>query len=79
MRLFLILLLTSAPAWAQTSPNGAPSKAVQQEQTQADYARKGHPNSGRPQEQRASVRSKESRAKPPKPKKGEAARRTPEK
>ncbi len=75
MRPLLVMLLVSAPAWAQTNPNGAPSKAVQQEQKQADYARKGHPNSGKPKQESASVRTKDGK-KPAKSKAGEASVRT---
>jgi hypothetical protein len=73
------MLIVAAPAWAQTNPNGAPSKAVQQEQKQADYARKGHAKSGNPSGERASLRAKDAPAKQSKPKKGEAALRTPQK
>ena len=73
MRLLLVTLLVSTPLGAQTNPNGEPSKAVQQQQKQADYARKGHPKAGTPQEQKASLRTKDTSAKAPKPKKGEAA------
>jgi len=73
----LPLALLVSLAWAQ--PNGEPSRTVQQQQKQADYARKGHPQSGKPQEERASLRTKDGQAKPPKPKKGEASLRTPQK
>ena len=75
MTLFASVLLLSV-AWAQPNPNGEPSKAVQQQQKQADYARKGHPQSGKPQKQQpASLRTKDSKA-PYKPKHGEAPIRT---
>jgi len=66
-------------AWAQPNPNGEPSPTVQQQQKQADYARKQHPPSGKPHEERASLRTKDTPAKAPRPKKGEAALRTPQK
>ena len=77
MTLFASMLLI-AVAWAQPNPNGEPSKAVQQQQKQADYARKGHPQSGKPQKQQpASLRTKDSPAKAPyRPKHGEAPIRT---
>ena len=77
MTLFPLVLFASV-AWAQPNPNGEPSKAVQQQQKQADYARKGHPQSGKPRKQEsASVRTKDSPAKSSrKPKPGEAAVRT---
>ena len=78
MTILSALLLVSA-AWAQPNPNGEPSEAVQQQQKQADYARKGHPQAGKPQEERASLRTKNGQAKPPRPKKGEASLRTPQK
>ncbi len=73
MTFFPVALLVSS-AWAQPNPNGEPSPTVQQEQTQADYARKGHPHSGKPQKQEpASLRTKDSKGTGPKPKKGQAA------
>ena len=77
MTLLPALLLASV-AWAQPNPNGEPSKAVQQQQKQADYARKGHPQSGKPQKQEpASLRTKDSPAKPrQRPQPGSAAVRT---
>lgn len=72
MRLFLVALLISTPLGAQTNPNGEPSKAVQQQQKQAEYAKKGHPKAGTPHEEKASLRTKDTAAKAPKPKKGEA-------
>ena len=78
----LSALLVVSVAWAQpasqTSANGEPSKAVQQQQKQADYARKGHPQSGKPQKpESASLRTKDSPAKPTqRPKSGSAAVRT---
>ena len=77
MTLFASMLLI-AVAWAQPNPNGEPSKAVQQQQKQADYARKGHPQSGKPQKQQpASLRTKDSPAKARyRPKHGEAPIRT---
>jgi hypothetical protein len=47
MTLFPVVLLVSV-GWAQPNSNGAPSKAVQQEQKQADYARKQHPDPRKP-------------------------------
>ena len=77
MTLVSALLLVSV-AWAQPNSNGEPSKAVQQEQKQADYARKGHPQSGKAQKQEpASLRTKDSPQSTRKPKPGEAALRTP--
>ncbi|HTM59628.1 MAG TPA: hypothetical protein VL199_04650 [Burkholderiales bacterium] len=77
MTILSALLLVSA-AWAQPNPNGEPSEAVQQQQKQAVYARKGHPQSGKPQTQEpASLRTKDSPVKPTqKPKSGSAAVRT---
>ena len=75
----LPLALLVSLAWAQPNANGEPSRTVQQQQKQADYARKGHPQAGKPQEERASLRTKNGQAKPPKPKKGEASLRTPQK
>jgi len=78
MTILSALLLVSA-AWAQPNPNnGEPSQAVQQQQKQADYARKGHPQSGKPQKQEpASLRAKDSPVKSTqKPKSGSAAVRT---
>ena len=72
MRSFAIALLVSTPLWAQTHPNGESSKTVQQQQKQADYAKKGHPKAGAPHEEKASLRTKESPAKTPRPKKGQA-------
>ena len=71
-------LLLVCVAWAQPNPNGEPSKAVQQQQKQADYARKGHPQSGKPQKQEpASLRTNGSPTKSTqKPKPGSAAVRT---
>ena len=79
MRLLVAALLVSTAAWAQRdNPNGPPSPAVRQQQKQADHARQGHPQSGRPQKQeRASLRTKDSPAKSSrKPRPGEAAIRT---
>ena len=74
MRLLLVALLVSTPLGAQPNPNGESSKAAQQQQKQADYARKGHPKAGTPhEEQKASLRTKDTPAKAPKPKKGEAS------
>jgi hypothetical protein len=76
MRLLLTALLASSAAWAQRDdPNGPPSPAVQQQRKQADHARKGHPQSGRPQKQEpASLRTKDSPAKSSrKPRPGEAS------
>ena len=72
MRLLLVALLASTPVWAQTTPNGEASKAVQQQQKQADYAKKGHPKASTPHEEKASLRTTPP-AKAPKPRKGEAA------
>ena len=70
-------LLLVAVAWGQPNPNGEASKAVQQQEKQADYARKGHPQSGKPRQQEpASLRTKENAGKAPKPKHGEASIRT---
>ena len=67
-------------AWAQPNPNGEPSKAAQQQEKQADQARKGHPEAGRAQQQQpASLRTKENAGKAPQPKKGEASIRLPQK
>jgi hypothetical protein len=80
MRLLLAALLASTPAWAQRdNPNGPPSKAAQQQEKQADYARKGHPQSGKPHKQEpAALRTKDSPAKSSrKPRPGEAALRSP--
>ena len=76
MTLFPMVLLVSV-GWAQP-PNGEPSPTVQQQQKQADSARKGHPSSGKPQKQEpAALRTKDSPAKSTrKPKSGEAAIRT---
>jgi len=78
MTAFAAALLVSI-AWAQPNPNGEPSPAVQQQRKQADYARKQHPQSGRPPQERASLRTKEPQAKAPKPKRGDASLRTPQK
>ena len=73
-------LLLATVAWGQPNPNGEASKAVQQQEKQADYARKGHPQSGRPQKQEpASLRTKDSPTKSPRAKPGEASLRTPQK
>jgi len=74
---FAAVLLLSV-ASAQPNPNGEPSPTVQQQQKQADYARKGHPSAGKPQKQEpAALRTKDSAAKSSrKPKPGEAAVRT---
>jgi hypothetical protein len=80
MKLFLGMLVVSCAAWAQSDrSNGDPSPTAQQQQKQADSARKQHPHSGKPKEQRASVRTKETQGKAPKSKPGEAALRTPSK
>ena len=71
MRLLLALLVISTAAWAQSDRNGPPSQAVQQQQKQADYARKQHPQSGKPHKQE----SKEVAPKAPKSKHGEATHR----
>jgi hypothetical protein len=75
------VLLVAAPVWAQFNrPDGDPSPTVSQQQKQADYARKGHPDAGRPKKQEpASLKVTGTPAKPPKPKPGEAALRTPSK
>jgi hypothetical protein len=78
------MLLASTAAWAQRDsrpgPNGDPSPAVQQQQKQADYARKGHPHSGKPRKQEpASLRTKDKQGRAPQSKPGEAALRTPSK
>lgn len=76
----MIALLVSMPAWAQRHPNGEPSPAVQLQEKQADYARKQHPHSGKPKEQKASLRTKDSPAtKSRRARPGEAALRTPSK
>jgi len=74
---FAAVLLLSV-ACAQPSPNGDPSPTVQQQQKQADYARKGHQSAGKPQKQEpAALRTQGSAAKSSrKPKPGEAAIRT---
>ena len=75
MRLLLALLLAGSSAWAQR--DGEPSPTVRQQQKQADYARKGHPDAGKPKKQEpASLKTKD---KPLKPKPGEAGLRTPSK
>ena len=76
--LVLGLVLAAFPAWAQRDePNGPPSPAVQQQQKQADYARKQHPHSGKPRKpQEASVKTK---GKPVHTKPGEASVRIPQK
>jgi len=80
MRLLLATLLASTAAWAQPNPNGDPSPTVQQQQKQADYAHKGHPDAGKPRKQEpASLKTKGKQAKPPKSTPGEAALRTPSK
>ena len=78
MKLLLGMVLITGAAWAQPDrSNGDPSPTVQQEQKQADYARKGHPRSGKPKEERASLKTKGTPAKSAKPRQGEAALRTP--
>ncbi len=81
MTLFPVVLLASV-AWAQpasqTRANGEPSPAVQQQQKQADYARKQHPNSGKPKREQASIRTKDG-TKPARAKPGEASLRVPSK
>jgi hypothetical protein len=79
MRLLLAALLMSSPAWAQRNPNGDPSPTVQQQEKQADYARKGHPQSGKPKQERSALKTKDSGAKAPKSKPGESALRPPSK
>jgi hypothetical protein len=82
MRLFLLALtLVAAPAWAQPSrPEGEPSPTVSQQQKQADYARKGHPDAGKPKKQEpASLKTKDTQRKPPRSEPGGAALRAPSK
>jgi len=73
----LLLLLASFSVLAQ--PAGEPSPTVRQQQEQADHARKQHPRSTKPKEPRAPLKAKDSQGKPPRPKPGEAALRTPSK
>ena len=81
MRLLLAAVLAASPAWAQPDRgNGAPSPTVSQQQKQADYARKGHPDAGKPRKQEpASLKTKDTQRKALKSKPGEAALRTPSK
>jgi len=70
-------LFLVSTVWAQPNTNGEPSKAVQQQQKQADYAAKGHRQSGKPQKQEpAALRTKDSPKSTRQPKAGEAAIRT---
>ena len=81
MRLFLALVLVASPAWAQSNRSDSePSPTVRQQQKQADYARKGHPDASKPKQQApASLNTKDKQGKPPKSKPGEGALRTPSK
>jgi hypothetical protein len=80
MKLVFALLWTVAAAWAQADrSNGEPSPTVQQQQEQANHARKQHPQAGKPEHNRASLKTKDPQPKPPRPKSGEAALRTPPK
>jgi hypothetical protein len=77
MRLLIGMVLVVSAAWAQPErSNGEASPAVRQQQKQADYARKQHPSSKSKQE-RASLRTKDTKGKPASSKPGEAAIRTP--
>ena len=77
MKLLIALLLGSS---VSAQPAGEPSPTVRQQQKQADYARKGHPDASKPKQQApASLNTKDKQGKPPKSKPGEAALRTPSK
>lgn len=80
MRLLLALMVITIPAWAQPDrSNGEASPTVRQQQEQADHARKQHPHAGKPKQDRASLKTRDAQPKPARPKRGEAALRTPAK